>query len=356
MSGNMKKIIILLLMVLAFGCSKESQKEKLEKLIIKPEKSGFNDSLGTKLDSVNVKFLRYNFRSGEEYFYRTSRTQKNFAEITTDTTAEVRYSYKIENEVHLKVTDVITDGSADLEMTITRFNLELDNGFDVLHFTSDSVYTGKIKKMIGYDEAVFNSPFSVTVSNTGKILLFNKVDAIVEKYIEIVQPQKEITPEDRAAVKGKITKEIFTPLLKQIFRPTPEKEFKKDLLWYDNQLTDIDIFKVLSVAIYQPDFFYIAKEKPDTLARIAIAYTSNLKKEASVEQNERKFLDEPKIEGKGYYFYNLSESAITEGFATTETKYSYQTTETKSDGKEVRSTIKTNIVRENRVELLEKKN
>ncbi|NOX19136.1 MAG: hypothetical protein GXO87_12755 [Chlorobi bacterium] len=347
-----KSILALLALVLLFGCSKESQKEKMEKLIIKPEKSEFIDSLGTKLDSVGVNFLRYKFRAGDEYFYRVSRTQKNFAEIKTDTTAEVRYSYRIENDVHIKVTDVIPDGSADLEITVTNFNLEIDNGFEVLHFTSDSVYTGKIRKMIGYDEAVFNNPFSVTISNTGKILLFNKVDGIVEKYLEFVQPPNEIKPEEKEAIKDKITKEIFTPLLKQIFRPLPEKEFDKNLLWYDSQLTEIDIFKVLSVAIYQPDYFYVPKETPDTLARIAIAYTSSLKKEPAVEQNLRKFLEEPKISGNGFFIFDLSKSAVQEGTSIVETKYAFETTENKSDGSKVKSTIRTNIIRENRAVLL----
>lgn len=289
--------------LLFIGCSKKQESAANKKTTDATDLATTKD--GNASGGVNLK---YALTKGAKYTYLLSSNNYSEEKVQSDSIMKMKMSRDEVAKFNFEVLNIDTDGSIELNTTITYMKSYITNGQKSESFDSDKNANEKEKYAQFF--ALINNPFGVRIKPDGQILEITKTDKILNKILEVVgnripaEKKQEFIAGTTQQVKGQIAE-----MVQQIFKILPQKKIGVDTTWNMQQASKMGAFDVLSTVIYKVLSF--DKYNDDKLA----VYNANLSiqsagKDKLVQNGAEYRFEKPQMNGDGKIYFNISKGCV----------------------------------------------
>lgn len=294
------------------------------------------DSLTTQIDSLNnysstpyeVKadetfHFNYKFTAGKSFKYRLTTITTTDQNVVSDSTIVNNYMQKVSRTINFNTLSIEHDTIANIKCTITDIDVYRSiNGVVTTYKYGDPLDSIKLQQFTEF-VGIVNTPFNLKISKHGILLSIYGVEHLADKFIELTNLKDKLTKDDIPVFQKNLSDNFLSPMITQIFREFPDKDFKIGGSWEKSMpAASIMVFKIFYKNKYNLD--NIEKFKEDKIAVVSgdasITVEGETKQVArGVEYNFQK----PVTSAGGKIYFNIDNGLLQKSSTWTRLEISY---------------------------------
>lgn len=315
----MKKIILLLLaLLLLFGCGSDQKKTESEKSAEDSLSEEIpNNFVAAEVEADEAFDLSYIYPNNKKIRYKLTSIATSNQKITADSTVENNISQTTEYFFLLE-SKIQDEQTTNFDLTVESISMNANYNGDIIKYDSKQLNDEETNQRFAEYSALPNVKFTAKINTQGRILEIGNTDGIVDRYLEIQQAQS-ITAEEKSQLKSQLIEQVLQPMTQNLFKYMPGKETKVDSSWTLTYGTEMGLYKLTNSA--KSKLTGIVKENDNLIAKINTDLNVSYQGDGFIKQGDVSYqFEQPKISGNAITYFNLAEKVIVKSELTTKTE------------------------------------
>ena len=343
----MKKLLVVLLIALLFGCSKDEKKETVA------TDAKYKDVLG-KLESYDDDVadlnLLYKFKKGDKFSFKLTTISSTNAVIEADSTIkadskETTY-YTFDFEVLNK-----KGAEYDLNVNIKAIAINAEMNGQKFDFDSKKQYTPEEKQQFLQYTVLIDHPYKIVMDQSGEIKDVTGLEKMVDEMLAVQAKGQKVPPEQRLGLIENFEQGAIKPMTQLVFRKLPVHQINKDSVWTDEYPGSIGVFQLKNKVNFKlEDFVKNGDNKAAVIsAKLSVSWEGKNKGTQDGIDFEYK---NPVISGDGIILFDVDRGIVKKSDTGTGLELSVSMQAKDSTGKIKKTTRTEKTMNRNIVELL----
>lgn len=256
----------------------------------------------------NIVTLKYNLEKGKKYNFLLTTEEKASDNIKADTSISQNLYRKQTLKLNFEVINIDSDGSLELNTTITNIKITMSDGHQTKSFDSDKDANKTLE--FGNYLAMVNNSFGVRITPNGDILEVTKVDKLVKKLLEYVGSQIPADKKNEFINYSLNSLKLqLSQIVNQVFKPLPNKQLGVDSIWTITSVSKMGTYDVQTSINYKTLAF--EKLGDDRILKYGASISNKISgKDRIIENGTEIRMEKPLINGKNTTYFNISKGCI----------------------------------------------